>query len=88
MDPAPEGAAPEKGFDEKQLDSKSLQDVEADIMPTSAVHTDVALGLYKESLTFDPDRRELVAAKVRRKLDMILLPTASPSNTFESCRVC
>ncbi len=37
-------------------------------------HTDIAYGLYKESLEMDPVQRELIAKKVLRKLDFIVLP--------------
>ncbi|KAF2102460.1 MFS transporter [Rhizodiscina lignyota] len=69
--------APEKGGDEKNTNLHSLDVVDPDIITASPIHTDVALGLYKESFTLDFDRRELVAAKVRRKLDFILLPMES-----------
>ena len=47
--------------------------VEIIVLP-SKVHLDMAIELYAESLELDPARRELVAKKVLRKLDFILLP--------------
>lgn len=40
----------------------------------SKLHTDVALSLYKESLSLDPARSYALSKRVRRKLDTILLP--------------
>jgi len=38
------------------------------------IHTDIAYGLYKQSLEMDPAYKDLVAKKVLRKLDFIVLP--------------
>lgn len=52
--------------------------IEDEKLIQTAVHTDIAHGLYLESLTMDPEHRAALAAKVRRKLDMIVLPAVSP----------
>jgi len=43
-----------------------------------AIHTDIAYDLYIESLTMDPERRQELAVKVKRKLDLIVLPAVRP----------
>lgn len=65
---------------EKELDSGAADGVieEFDGSPESALHTDIAFSLYNESLALDPTRRAQVAARVKRKLDFILLPMVSP----------
>lgn len=40
-------------------------------------HTDVAHGLYQESLEMDPVERERIAQKVLLKLDFCVLPMVS-----------
>jgi hypothetical protein len=37
-------------------------------------HTDIGYGFYQESLEMDPVEREMLAKRVKKKLDFILLP--------------
>ena len=41
---------------------------------TDSTHTDMAYGMYKESLMLDPDVRDKAAKRVLLKLDFIVLP--------------
>jgi hypothetical protein len=57
---------------------------------SSADHTDIAHALYKESLEMDPIEREIIAKRVLRKLDFIVLPMVShlpplPVNSISNC---
>jgi hypothetical protein len=40
-------------------------------------HTDIGYGFYQESLEMDPVEREMLAKRVKKKLDFILLPMVS-----------
>jgi hypothetical protein len=40
-------------------------------------HTDIGYGIYQESLEMDPVEREMLAKRVKKKLDFILLPMVS-----------
>lgn len=42
------------------------------------IHTDLAYELYKESLEMDPGERDIIAKRVKRKLDFIVLPMVCP----------
>lgn len=53
------------------------QDIEISPLPEDALHSDIAYGLYKDSLLLDPLERGMLAKTVRRKLDFILLPMVS-----------
>lgn len=66
--------AQDKSHDVEKTKSDTVDADDIDVITQSGIHTDLALGLYKESLTLDSAHREMVAAKVRRKLDFILLP--------------
>jgi len=44
-------------------------------------HTDIGYGFYQESLEMDPVEREMLAKKVKKKLDFILLPMVPPHIT-------
>lgn len=54
---------------------KEIGVVESDSVTISIKdHTDIAHNLYKESLDMDPIERDIVAKRVLRKLDFIVLP--------------
>ena len=56
---------------------KSTVNIDDEKPLNDAVHNDIAYGFYIESLAMDPARRAALAPKVRRKLDMIVLPAVS-----------
>lgn len=45
--------------------------------PSTANHTDIGHALYKEALDMDPTERDIIAKRVLRKLDFIVLPMVS-----------
>ena len=47
-------------------------------------HTDIALALYKESLSMDPSERDRIAKTVLRKLDFVVLPMVNQPSPFAS----
>ena len=50
---------------------------DAKLVTAPGMHTDIAYDLYIESLAMDPEHRAQLAAKVKRKLDLIVLPAVS-----------
>lgn len=49
------------------------------------IHTDLAYTLFKESLEMDPGERDLIARRVKRKLDFIVLPMVCSLQSI--CRI-
>jgi len=70
------------GADEKSIQhadtASATGPVDQEKLVDETVHTDIAHGLYLESLTMDPARRDEVAKKVLKKLDYIVLPAVRP----------
>jgi len=60
---------------EGDMASNTAEDAKLATAP--GMHTDIAYDLYIESLAMDPERRAELAARVKRKLDMIVLPAVS-----------
>jgi hypothetical protein len=76
---AEKGEAPAHGVasnDEKSMGRDAASDAVEDgkLVTAPGMHTDIAYDLYIESLTMDPEHRARLANKVKRKLDMIVLP--------------
>jgi hypothetical protein len=55
----------------------SIQDVDDITKLPDALHTDIGLELYKESLAMDPTERDAIAKRVKMKLDCILMPVVT-----------
>jgi hypothetical protein len=54
--------------------------VEGEIFKLDQDHTDICYGFYQESFEIDPEEREILMKKVKKKLDLVLLPVLrSPS---------
>jgi len=68
--------AKSQGVDEKAMGRDVAGDgvEDAKLVSAPGMHTDIAYDLYIESLAMDPERRAELAARVKRKLDMIVLP--------------